>query len=133
MYMYRYLSVVFLVLLMTAFSGVAADGAGVVKNVDVEKFDKLRKDPKTVVLDVRTPKEFAAGHIAGATNIDWYAPDFAEKVSKLDKGKTYLVHCAGGGRSAKACEKMSSLKLTNAFNLSGGFRAWEKAGKPVEK
>jgi len=103
------------------------------KNVTVDEFDRLRADKKNVVLDVRTPKEFAAGHMAGATNVDWNAPDFAEKISKLDKGKVYLVHCAAGVRSARACDKMGKLDFGNLYNLEGGFKAWEKAGKPVEK
>jgi rhodanese-related sulfurtransferase len=104
-----------------------------VKNVRAEEFDKLRKQTNTVVLDVRTPKEFAAGHIAGATNIDWQAADFEKKVSGLDKSKTWLVHCAVGRRSAKAADKMTTLQFTNVYNLDGGLKAWENAGKPVEK
>jgi len=105
-----------------------------VKNVGVEEFDKLRADKKNVVLDVRTAKEFVGGHIAGAVNIDWNGPDFEKQTAALDKSKTYLVHCAAGGRSAKACALMNSkLKFPNCYNLEGGMKAWEKAGKPVEK
>ena len=105
-----------------------------VKNVGVEEFDKLRADKKNVVLDVRTAREFASGHIAGAVNIDWNGPDFEKQVAGLDKSKTYLVHCAAGGRSAKACALMNDkLKFQNCYNLEGGMKAWEKAGKPVEK
>jgi rhodanese-related sulfurtransferase len=103
------------------------------KNVGVDQFDKLRQQTNTVVLDVRTPKEFAAGHIPGAVNVDWNAADFAAKASALDKSKTYLVHCAVGGRSAKASDKMTALQFTDVYNLEGGIKAWEKAGKPVEK
>jgi rhodanese-related sulfurtransferase len=104
------------------------------KDAAVEDFDKLRAGTNAVLLDVRTPREFDAGHIPGATNIDWYAPDFAEKAAKLDKSKTYLVNCASGRRSALACDKMvSRLGLTNCVNLKGGFSAWQKAGKPVAK
>jgi rhodanese-related sulfurtransferase len=103
------------------------------KNVGVEDFDKLRKQTNAIVLDVRTPKEFAAGHIAGATNIDWNAADFAKKVTALDKSKTWLVHCAAGVRSSKASDKMTALQFTNVCNLEGGLKAWEKAGKPVQK
>lgn len=103
------------------------------KNIGVDQFDKMRQQTNTVVLDVRTPKEFAAGHIAGATNLDWNAPDFAKKAAALDKSKTYLVHCAIGGRSAKASDRMTALQFTNVYNLEGGMKAWEKAGKPVEK
>jgi len=104
------------------------------KNIGVAEFDKHRAEKNAVVLDVRTPGEFAAGHIADATNLDWNAPDFEEKVAKLDKSKTYLVHCATGRRSALACDKMGSrLGFTHCFNLEGGIKAWQKADKPVVK
>lgn len=103
------------------------------KNVSVEQFDKLRADPKNVVLDVRTKKEYDGGHIPGAVLIDWNSPDFEKEVAKLDKSKTYLVHCAGGVRSVKACNLMGKLQFTNCYNLEPGFRDWEKAGKAVEK
>jgi len=103
------------------------------KNVAVEEFDKLRGDKQRQVLDVRTASEFAAGHIPGAINVDVNGPDFEKKVAALDKDKTYLVNCAAGVRSAKACGKMSQLNFTSLYNLEGGFKAWEKAGKAVEK
>ena len=103
------------------------------KNVGVDDFDKLRSDKKNVILDVRTSKEFESGHIPGAVNVDWNGPDFEKKVNELDKGKTYLVHCAAGGRSAKASDKLAKLNFKSIYNLEGGLRAWEKAGKPVEK
>ncbi len=104
-----------------------------VKNVGPEEFDKLRAQTNTVVLDVRTEKEFKAGHIPGAVNLDFNAPDFAKQAAALDKSKTYLVHCAGGVRSAKACNVMDKIAFTNVVNLEPGFKAWEKAGKPVQK
>ena len=103
------------------------------KNIGVDEFEKLASDKKNVVLDVRTPKEFAAGHIKEAVNIDFNAPDFEKKIAALAKDKTYLVHCAGGVRSSKACQKMSEINFKRLFNLEPGFKAWEKAGKAVEK
>jgi len=103
------------------------------KNVGVDEFEKLRADKKNMVLDVRTKEEYAAGHIPGAVNLDVNAPDFPEKIAKLDKNKTYLVHCAAGGRSAKACDRMSRLDFPKLYNLAGGFRAWEKAGNKPDK
>ena len=111
----------------------ASSEAKAYKNASVDEFDKLRSDKKNVVLDVRTPKEFATSHIPGAVNIDWNGPDFEKKVGELDKRKTYLVHCAAGGRSAKASEKLTRLNFKSVYNLEGGMKAWEKAGKPVEK
>ena len=106
----------------------------VAKNVSPDEAEKLLKDhPKIVVLDVRTPEEFAKGHIAGAKNVDFKAADFAEKVTALDKGKTYLVHCAAGGRSSKTLDLMKDKNFAALYHLNEGFKAWEKAGKPVEK
>ena len=110
-----------------------AEKKSAVKRVDVEEFDKLRADKKNVIIDVRTEVEFKEGHIPGATNIDVNGPDFAEKIAKLDKSKTYLVHCAAGRRSATACGKLETVGFTNLFDLAPGFKGWEKAGKPVEK
>ncbi len=103
------------------------------KNVEVAEFEKLRADPSNKVLDVRTPKEFQAGHIPGAVNLDVNAPDFPEKIAKLEKNKTYLVHCAAGGRSARACDRMSKLDFPKLYNLAGGFNAWVKAGNKPEQ
>jgi len=66
-------------------------------------------------------------------NIDVNAPGFEKEVAKLDKSKTYLVHCASGGRSVKACKLLAPLKFERLYNLEGGFKAWEKAGNKPEK
>ena len=110
----------------------AADSPGF-KNLDVEQFARMMEDKQNVILDVRTPTEFSNGHIAGALNLDVNGADFQEKMAALDKNKIYLVHCASGIRSVKACQKMTKLDFPNLYNLTGGFKAWAKAGKPVEK
>ena len=104
-----------------------------VHNIGVDAFEKLTADSKNVILDVRTPREFAAGHLPGAVNINWTDKSFAEKIASLDKSKTYLVHCAIGGRSAKACSKLDEEKFLNIYNLKGGYEAWTKAGKVTVK
>lgn len=100
-----------------------------------EQFDALRKADtnKTVVLDVRTKKEYTEGHIPGSVLLDFMSDDFEKDVAKLDKNKTYLVHCASGGRSARACKKMEKLGFKKLYNLEGGMGAWEKEGKPVKR
>jgi rhodanese-related sulfurtransferase len=105
-----------------------------VKNVEADQAAKLLKaNKKIVVLDVRTAEEFAAGHIAGATNLDFHNPDFEKKLSALDKTKSYLVHCAAGGRSAKTRDLMKKQQFQSIYHLEGGLKAWEKAGNPVER
>lgn len=109
----------------------AADPAAV-KSVGVGEFEKMRAAKTNIVLDVRTKKEFEAGHIPGAINIDVNGPDFAKQVAALNTNKVYLVHCAAGRRGAVACEKMAKLNFGTCYNLQGGMTAWEKAGhKPV--
>lgn len=110
----------------------AAEKKAAVKNVNVEEFDRLRQQKDTVVLDVRTADEYADGHLKDSVLIDLRSPDFAERIGKLDKSKTYLVHCAAGGRSARACSKMDALGF-KTVNLEGGLGAWKDAGKPVVK
>ncbi len=107
-------------------------GVGV-RRVDVEEFDKLRLATKATILDVRTPEEFAAGHIPGAINIDVNEPDFEEKAKKLDSNLPYLIHCAAGGRSARACTKLGRLNFKSLVDLAPGFNGWKSAGKPTEK
>lgn len=127
----KLLGLIFSLLLVCASAGFGADSLA--KNVDVDQFDKLRENKSNVILDVRTEKEFNAGHIPGATLVDFNSPAFVEKIAKLDKSKTYLVHCAAGVRSAKACQKLEAAGFTNIIHMPVGFQGWKKAGKPIEK
>ncbi len=93
----------------------------------------LAGDQKPVVLDVRTPAEHTAGHIAGAKQIDFSAADFATKVAELDKDQTYLVHCQSGRRSTGSLKVFKKLGFKHIVHLDGGFSGWEDAGQPVVK
>ena len=111
-----------------------AEAKAAVKNLKVDEAAKLLAEKKEVViLDVRTPEEFKEGHLKGAVNLNIQSKTFKDDVAKLDKSKTYLVNCAAGGRSTRACTAMDGLGFTNAFNLQGGFNAWSAAGQPVVK
>lgn len=75
------------------------------------------------VIDVRTPQETAAGIIAGAKLIP--VDQVEGRLKELPKdGKPMLVYCAGGGRSAAACEFLSQRGFENLYNLEGGFMSW---------
>ena len=100
--------------------------------VELDRWIKANEN-NLVVVDVREAEDYEKGHIPGATNIDINSTQFTEKVSGLDKGKTYLVNCAVGMRSARACQKMAALGFTNLVDLAPGFEGWKKAGKPVTK
>lgn len=77
---------------------------------------------KYTLLDVRTPEEFAAGHLENAVNINWYDADFAAQVAKLSKENTIYVYCQKGGRSAMASAVLDSLGF-RAIDLTGGYGA----------
>jgi phage shock protein E len=83
-----------------------------------------------VVIDVRTPSEFAAGHLADALNIDVGSDDFDAKVGALDKGKTYLVYCRTGDRAGRAVETMTELGFEHLVN-GGAFDDLVAAGVPT--
>ena len=120
-----------LVCVSLALSGCnAADNSGSLVEVkDVQVSDPIRRNPDTfMTLDVRTPAEYAAGHIEGAINIDINNPDFENQVALLSKDETYLVHCAlnvENGRSEKALNIMKDLGFTRLENLVGGYEAWK--------
>ncbi len=94
---------------------------------------KLQQDSTIQLIDVRTPEEYAAGHIAGSVNMNIYDDDFAVQFGKLDKNRPVLVYCAKGGRSADAAEQIAKAGYSQVFDLNGGFIAWKDAGKPVTK
>lgn len=116
-------------------TGPSTRPAGKWNDLTVEQFDAARSDKKldAVVLDVRTKAEHDAGHIPGSILLDVRDPDFEKKLAALDPKRAYLVHCATGRRSVTACKVMESKGFEKLHNLLGGMRAWEAAGKPVER
>ena len=101
--------------------------------VDVTEAKRLIAAKEVTILDVRTPDEFGAGHIAGAKNLNFYGEDFQSKLQQLDKNQAYLVHCASGRRSAQAGAVMSGLGFKSVYDLAGGMKAWEQANQEVAK
>ena len=81
------------------------------------------------VIDVRTPEEYAEGHVEGATNIDVQATDFDDRVAELDRDTTYVVYCRSGNRSADAAERMREAGLTVVDG--GSLEDMAAAGYPV--
>jgi rhodanese-related sulfurtransferase len=105
--------------------------SGSVTNVDAPTFLTTASQPGVVVVDVRTPAEYAAGHIDGAVNIDVESPTFDEQVAKLDKATTYAVYCHSGRRSGIATGKMGDAGFTSVYNLQGGISDLASAGGQV--
>ncbi|MGB3619171.1 MAG: rhodanese-like domain-containing protein [Catalinimonas sp.] len=86
-----------------------------------------------VLIDVRTPAEYAEGHLPGARLMNVYDDDFEERLGALDRDRTYYVYCKSGVRSGKAADRMVALGFRRVVGLDGGYRAWQRAGKPVER
>ena len=94
-------------------------------------FSAALDNPGRIVLDVRTPAEYASGHLPNAQNIDIGGPDFATRIAGLDKKATYAVYCHTGKRSSAALEQMSAAGFMHAFDLAGGISAWQEMGGPM--
>lgn len=107
----------------------SAQGSG--EHVQVAAFAADAAKPGTTLIDVRTPGEFAAGHIAGARNVDVEGPDFAQQIGTLDKNAHYAVYCRSGHRSRIALDKMRQAGFGDMTGLEGGISAWVSAGKPL--
>jgi rhodanese-related sulfurtransferase len=83
------------------------------------------------VIDVRTPEEFAEGHIEGATLIDFYEPGFANEIAALDPDGEYLIYCRSGNRSGQTFGLMAELGFAQVWDLDGGVNAYGAAGLPL--
>ena len=109
---------------------------GTIKDIQVNAIESLTPQAgNVVILDVRTPEEYTAGHIQNALNIDIRNDTFAEEVAKLDRNNTYIVHCAANvenGRTEKSLKIMSDLGFTKLRNMAGGIVAWQADGLPLE-
>ena len=108
----------------------SADNA--VSTITVDSLKKVLATEKVVVLDVRTPEEYAEGHIEGAVNIDFRNPDFSKNIDAIDKSKKYEVYCHSGKRSMAAVKIMNAKNL-NATNVEGGIVEWQGKGNPTVK
>lgn len=104
--------------------------AATVTNTDLQA--RIEAGSAPLVLDVRTPEEFADGHITGALNIAH--DEIAARVAELpaDRGTEIVVHCRSGKRAATAEATLAELGFTNVRHLEGDYLGWQAAGLPVE-
>jgi len=93
--------------------------------------EKLGEDIQ--LIDVRTPQEFAEGHLKGAILIDYTQSDFMNKMSKLDKSKDLYIYCRSGNRSGKASRKLKSMGFPKVYDLKGGILNWNQNNMKVVK
>tara|TARA_B100001173_G_scaffold60691_1_gene51036 strand:+ start:1300 stop:1608 length:309 start_codon:yes stop_codon:yes gene_type:complete len=85
-----------------------------------------QSEAESVILDVRTPEEYQAGHILNAKLINIQNPhEFMNKLSELDTSKKYYVYCRSGARSAQACHLLKQQGISDCYNLLGGVIEWK--------
>jgi rhodanese-related sulfurtransferase len=87
-------------------------------------------NPDFIILDIRTPAEYANGHIANAININYYDANFSAELDSLDHNKMYLLHCQSGGRSTPTFALMQTKHFREVYHMNNGFGAWFSAGYP---
>ncbi len=85
--------------------------------------------PERMLIDIRTPEEFAEGHLKGATNIDFYQEDFPARIAALDRDAPYAIYCRSGNRTGQTAALMRSLGFTDVVELEHGILAWEAEGR----
>lgn len=102
--------------------------AGAVTDVQVSEAESILADPGITVVDVRTPAEFAAGHLPGAINIDLQGATFADDIAELPKDEAYFVYCQSGNRSGTATDHMADAGFTTVYDLQGGVADWQAWG-----
>ena len=100
-------------------------------NMNVLDFSNKITESGVVILDVRTPGEFAEGYIEGARMIDFQGGSFETEIATLDKNATYAVYCRSGNRSGQAVKIMQDAGFLNLFNLEGGVIDWANQGMPL--
>jgi rhodanese-related sulfurtransferase len=85
----------------------------------------------TAVIDVRTPEEFAAGHLDGAVNIDWQGATFFDEIAQFDPTGTYVIYCRSGNRSGQAIDALTDIGYVNLTNAGSVNDAAAITGLPI--
>ena len=115
----------FLVMITTFLGSLFGCSAGnAFKSVDVKHFARLIAREELQLAHVRTPEEYAEGHIAGAVNIDVKGEGFDEQLSKLDPKRPVALYCRGGRRSKVAAERAVKAGF-KVFELDKGYLSWQ--------
>ena len=94
-------------------------------SISTEQMLALVKFDEVQLIDVRTPAEFAEGHLKNAKNIDFYSPDFDLQIEALDKSIPVILYCKSGSRSAKCASKLNAKGFTSIYDLDGGIQLWK--------
>ncbi|MCW5899132.1 MAG: rhodanese-like domain-containing protein [Flavobacteriales bacterium] len=103
------------------------------RDLNVEEFGRALLADHVQLVDVRTPGEYAAGHLKGAKLMDWNGGQFQKEMTKLDKDKPVLLYCGSGRRSDAALQELEKAGYRDVKHLVGGIQAWTQGGRPVAR
>ena len=124
-------------LLVLSFSFISCAQSSSAKKSDVVSLISAQELSKITdniqLIDIRTPQEFAEGHLEGAKLIDFYNANFMQKMSNLDKNKDLYIYCRSGNRSGKAAIKLESIGFPKIYDLEGGIIVWNRNRMKVIK
>ena len=107
------------------------DSASVISLISASELDKA--NDQILLIDVRTPGEFASGHIENSINIDYKSDDFKDLIGELDTNQEVYVYCKVGGRSGRSAKILEDMGFEKVYDLKGGIIAWEKEGLKTVK
>jgi rhodanese-related sulfurtransferase len=125
-----------LTIMLIPVAGIGCSNATVINaSVDPQTAYKMiqsnQANPNFIIIDIRTQPEFDSGHIAKAIMIDYYLPDFKQKLSELDHNKTYLIYCRTAHRTTDALKIMKQLGFRETYDITGGITNWKAQGYQV--
>ena len=112
-------------------AGCSSTGSATTVNLNVSEFSQKITEPDVIILDVRTPEEFARGHIQGGLINDFNSGDFANEITRLNPSENYAIYCRSGSRSGQAASIMHKAGFHDVSNLNGGVIDWTNAGLPL--
>lgn len=93
------------------------------RNMSPEEFRQVSAEAE--IIDVRSPEEYAEGHIKGARNVSITGPEFMDEVGRLDREKPYALYCRSGNRSGTALQLMQQMGFTTVGHLESGLLDWQ--------
>jgi rhodanese-related sulfurtransferase len=120
--------------LCTLLAFIVVSSAAIARgDVTTAEAAKMMKKSSTIVVDVRTPAEYAEGHLYKSRLIDFYQKDFWSRMAQFPKNATIIVYCRVGRRSKDAETKLREMGFTHVYNMLGGMDAWKKEQRKYEK
>lgn len=124
----KYIISTLLVVFAASFNACIGQEPNTIRILPVQDYSvQIQRTVPLQLIDVRTPDEYAQGHLPQAENVNVLAEDFEERISSYDKEQPIYIYCQSGNRSKKAAAKLAEMGFTQIFDLQGGFKNWTGA------